>query len=737
MPGPLISSTTYNLECRVFGTPFTSIDAAFDDGGDISTTAPVNTGFWQVTFNWLSGGVGTIYIGSTPHGVGSSNVVHSGFVTDTLNPAPVSHAPGTVSWLWSRIDWTGIPMPAEGEFVSNVEAVVDYYEPEPACIEVEGTVENATVEPTSATSLLVSWDPPLVGSEPITYEIYDWDTFDLLWSGTDTEHEFTGLTESQQYCFAIYPFNDCGGGDFADDPVCGTPEFVEEEPEPEPEPEPEEEEECPPGVLSQEPPLYPGSYRNDAGLPLIGVPGGVRSLFPRWMANDACSLLNRVIGSLFVENDSLNRSITSIKELRSLSPQLNEPRLIYQTQLPVEINLDNASRVSLSYLEPRSGNWLHIPQVQTQIEFTQSAGPCYYLSDNGIIQLINLERVTERVTGSVSGNLYAYSLDGLVTDKNVFYTTGATGSTGYKLPQRRWVKVTPEERDIRTLLLHSESALYLARSFEPSATGFYIRWETENKSYLQVASISNYKNTWDILGEYNNLPRVRFENNTDYKDRLSLVRRLKSEGRECVLGGSSNKLSALKLIRWDGVSSIDIAATYSLFTRVILTGRKEIEQAEEVLEPVSENLYSSRTKNWLSGAEIYINGLKVQDSWTASGGLVSFSIPTNNKTITARYSYKTFEISSGSIISTGNLPKDNYILGVVTGIDIFSLSELLETDLLSEGIPTLYFRQIINYLTEKHPFGYNKTRWGTPQGRFFNEETTAPLPSKLSLPFED
>jgi hypothetical protein len=496
---------------------------------------------------------------------------------------------------------------------------------------------------------------------------------------------------------------------------------------------------CSTGVGIVYAPVVPGQYINDSTFPLVGSARRIQRQLPSWFIKTPCSNFSKLLNILGGELDLLSEHIDNISNKLSYTTNINEFRLYYETDIPY-FHKGTYSNLECFYISPYTNTEKPLYKVKSLVELMSTKGPSYFIDEvNNRVLFSNLERRTLASTGIASGSQYIYpfNIDLLVDDKTILSI-----NTGWETsPARRWDEISLDTLRASSGRYYSiYPDLIFSVSYLPPSSGIRIRWQRDDDLSLhQVAVNRDYSNSWDDLGNYVGLSRIRQEGNYAFRKRiLSAYLFEEDEGKRTSILDISRELNLIDFEVWDGSQNINIGARHPDFTNIYISNlpEKEVNRIRLIRHPSSGNVFTSPHRDWEDGAVIYVNGIYWSRQWSQdSNGLIYINCP-ENSVVEAQYTYSNYSISGGTVIPSSNLKHGFYIIAVVSGLDINSLMDLKDS-IFSRGKPTLFGKHIFKELEKMVAVGYGKVRWNSLTGRFFPSVRESTYREKMALSFED
>lgn len=495
--------------------------------------------------------------------------------------------------------------------------------------------------------------------------------------------------------------------------------------------------ECPPGILAQEVPLIPGSFRNDAGLPLINSSAKLIEQFPYWFNKNKCSLLSRISRVVGGTLDLVKEATDILSHKIDKTPELDNPWLFYSCKTPVEIIKNNSTELKIEFYNNQENVWQQLYRTQNLEELKQSKGPCFYIEDEEIT-FHNLERKSELLEGSqVSDIEYSYTFtSSRIDDKSIYMSV-----PGYqRLRYQRWDRLTPE-------FLFKSAGTYISQfnemwasvSYTPPSTGYLLKISLGNIVLDSTANILHKINSWDHLASLVDLERKPLETNYSLKNRIEYRNKFLRMNETSKLNLLiASELNNVYFYNWNGISDTNLNDLYSNIDYVSLLDIEPVSKITEQLFSVSgsKREFSSSNKNWELGYVVYSNNRKYLGTKSVVGGIL-YTENDLTSPVKAEYVVKNYSSVSGVLYSTGNLPFGEYITAIVTGMTINSLNSIRNTRLFVDNKPTKLLYDINSESIKKNPCSYGNIKWGTLSGRFNKTTSSAPAITKIALTFED
>jgi hypothetical protein len=253
-----------------------------------------------------------------------------------------------------------------------------------------------------------------------------------------------------------------------------------------------------------------------------------------------------------------------------------------------------------------------------------------------------------------------------------------------------------------------------------------------------------FPNILDGYGQLLGLPRLRGEDNREYRERLLLF--LQSPP-DTTVGGLLRRLGAafgqLGLAHWDGVTTLtlDDGGLALQEVRVLEVARYQQYEEELLPDPDGSRFYA-HTGGWRGGAGVWVAGLPRQD-YSLSGQVVTFTTPVSGR-VTARYTVEQFSFTrdtSGNILTLvpgHGLPSGQYRVLYTGRVKAFGLDQpefQVDYLLTAEGLPNRLYLELATQLVRSAPHLLAQARWG---GAVWTSRAEVPPHGpRLALAFDD
>jgi hypothetical protein len=463
------------------------------------------------------------------------------------------------------------------------------------------------------------------------------------------------------------------------------------------------------------------------GLDLINIAEELSFKFPAWL-NTQTGLLSRLItcvGDIF---DPLREEYGRVSALFNAS--LSEPRLVYHSFLPSALaKITTTQFISAYYRFSSSGNWISIYSLPNISELFVSDGPCVFIQNNESL-FRNLEKVTIVSVGTLSGDYYVHTLNGVLEDTDILF------SEDYTLPGNRWSRYSPSTyfRPENNIVLTNSSSGYINYSVEDYETNLEILWVTDSTSGFSTCSPLSLYNTWDRLSTSLGLRRVPGETNVSLRKKaLSAYRFGEDTSRKNFLLNICRELSAVEFYEWDGITVLELP---SGTTDVLVSTLPERWWTQEFLQKTDTRRgFTSSKRDW-DYIQIKFENSIVQPQ-AIDNNVLTLGYEGDTETYTraeARIIYKNWEISGSYLVPTKNIPVGKYYVAAFQGISGNALTNV-KTRIFNDSRLTDFGTSVLKELNRIKPFVYGRGRWN--QTNFYEREDVAPRVTYLPQGFED
>lgn len=469
------------------------------------------------------------------------------------------------------------------------------------------------------------------------------------------------------------------------------------------------------------------------------VPIGPENWLPKWLNLwvDKDSLLKKLLQQITFQTEDFKNLVRRLEARKYLTTcELGEDRLLWESSFPYSVR----DGISVHFIcEAGSGT---VRRAISGFDFYTSLDPVWWFNSS-TYKVIYRNLESRNVT--LSGTSTVYTLldetEGLVPDKDVYWKRQTDKMWTVALAGGSNLYGSALFLSVLTNVDLWYGSQYFARTLA-SGTVVFTKANSESIS-LKLNEIPP-SNVFDGYGSLVGLPRLKKENNKDYKQRLlGEVQAPPDSSLNGIVRGASSRLGRTVVLNWDGITNKTLDSVgASGITLVTIPRVSQYREITEELIQQSDYTYLSAYSNWRDGWLVYVGGLP-EHNVQRSGNIVTLSRKASGS-VTANYYLQQYSFTTNvsgfvdTIIAGEGVSSGCYTIVLSRNARAYTVDNLnfLNDKLLSDsGLPNSLFYEVANIINATNRTAFDRSSWGQASYWFNDSEPKSGI-SYLSMQFD-